>query len=289
MKPHIILLAIATAALIARPAIAADPPDVEVREDIEYGAAGGEKLLLDLAAPKGLDRAVPGLIFIHGGGWTGGGKEAFIGQVKNVATHGYVTVTIDYRLAPKHLFPAQVEDCKCAVRWMRAHAKELNIDPDRIGAIGGSAGGHLAMMLGTMDKDDGLEGEGGWAEYSSKVQAVVSYFGPTNLLGDYPPRSQEIVRQFIGGGKEEREADYRLASPITHVTADDAPMLLFQGTKDSLVPFDQAVVMAAALSDAAVPGRIEILVGRDHGWGGTEMVRTSQAALAFFAEVLGKP
>src|SRR6476620_10344115 len=117
------------------------------------------------------------------------------------------------------------------------------------------------MMLGVMDKADGLEGEGGWADQSSKVQAVVAYFGPVDLLGEYPPTSQNIVKNFIGGTKEEKTAEYKRASPITYVNAGDAPMLLFQGTEDVLVPYDQAYVMAKALTSAKVPGRVELMLG----------------------------
>src|SRR5258708_4320036 len=167
--------------------LAADEPDVEFRPDVEYGTGGGEKLTLHVALPKTSEGARPGLVFIHGGGWAGGKKDDLKDAIRDAALKGYATVSVGYRLAPKDPFPAQVEDVKCAVRWMRSHADELKLDPKRIGAIGFSAGAHLSMMLGVMDPADGLEGDGGWPDQSSKVQAVVSYFGPTDLLGEYPP------------------------------------------------------------------------------------------------------
>ena len=267
---------------------AADKYEVETKLDVEYGSGGDEKLLLDLAQPKGLTEPVPAILFIHGGGWAGGNRKAYSKEIEAVAARGYVAATISYRLAPKHPFPAQVEDCKCAVRYLRAHADELKIDPERIGAIGHSAGAHLSMMLGTMDKDDGLEGSGGSPDQSSKVQAVVAYFGPTDLTDEYPPSSSPIVQKFIGGTISEKKEQYQKASPITYVDTGDAPTLIFHGTKDHLVPHDQAVQMADALSAAGVSGRIELMLGMGHGWGGPEGERTRRSSMEFFEQILKK-
>lgn len=263
--------------------------EVELREDVPYGTGGGEPLTLHLALPRIVDGPVPALVFIHGGAWRAGSKDSFKSAIQEAAERGYVAATVGYRFAPKHPFPAQVEDCKCAVRWLRAHADELGIDPERIGALGSSAGAHLAMMLGTMDSEDGLEGEGGWQDQSSKVQAVVAYFGPTNLLGEYPQTSRPLVEGFIGATQTEDEDAYRRASPITYVDARDAPMLLFQGTKDVLVPYDQAYQMAVALTDAGVPGRVELLLGANHGWRDKELDRTATASFDFFDHWLKPP
>ena len=274
--------------LAACPVWAEDFADVEYKTDVEYGTGGGEKLLLDVATPKSQNGTLPGLVFIHGGGWSGGDKRDFGELAKRGAKAGYVAITINYRHAPKHVFPAQIEDCKCAVRWLRAKADELKVDPKRIGAAGGSAGGHLVMMLGLMDPSDGLEGEGGHADQSSKVQAVVSYVGPTNLIGEFPPVSQQILKNFLGGTQQEKLDLYRQASPITYVTGGDAPMLLFQGTTDVLVPYDQAFQMTQAMQKVGVPGRVEFLIGEGHAWGGAEMDRTMQSMFAFFDGKLKK-
>jgi acetyl esterase/lipase len=260
---------------------------IEFREDVEFGTGGGKTLTLHLARPTGSGK-FPAIVFIHGGGWAGGNKNDLKDVIRAAARQGFVAVSVSYRFAPKDLFPAQIEDVKCAVRWMRAHADKLQLDPNRIGALGLSAGAHLAMLLGVMDKADGFEGNGGWPDQSSKVQAVVAYFGPVDLLGEYPDASKAIVRNFIGGTKEEKTAEYRRASPITYVSAGDAPMLLFQGTEDVLVPYDQAYTMARALTAVKVPGRVELLLGANHGWGGKELERTLREGYDFFGQYLKK-
>jgi acetyl esterase/lipase len=259
--------------------------EVELRKDIVYGTGAGENLLLDLATPKGLTHPVPGIIWIHGGAWQGGRKDEFEKLIRDSARAGYVAISINYRLAPKHVFPAQVEDCKCAVRWFRANAENLHVDPNRIGVVGASAGAHLAMMLGAMDSADGLEGEGGSSDVASRVQAVVSYAGPTNLLSEFPDASRPLVATFLGGPINERQDAARRASPITYVNAGDPPMLLIQGTKDPLVPHDQAYQMTEALTKAGVPGRVELLVGEGHGWP-TQHQRVLRATYEFLARHL---
>lgn len=276
---------------------AATDADLEVREDVEYGSCNGQPLILDIARPKNAEGKLPAVLLIHGGGWQAGNKNSLRPMIREFAKHGYVAMTVGYRLAPKHRAPAQVEDCKCAVRWVRAHADELGIDPERIGAMGMSAGAHLSMLLGVMDSSDGLEGESGWGDQSSKVQCVVSYFGPTDLtkrdLSDSPAKedvSEEMARMiltnFVGGRPEDHADKLKAVSPITYVNKGDAPMLLFQGTKDNLVPYDQAFEMATALSKAGIPGRVEFILGARHGWGGDELKRTQEAAIEFFDEHL---
>ncbi len=262
---------------IQKPAI-----EIDFTKDIVYGHAGDQDLKLNLATPQGLTHPTPAVVWIHGGAWRGGRKEDFDNAIRVSAEHGYVSVSISYRLVPKHLFPAQVEDCKCAVRWLRENAQQLNVDPDRIGVVGASAGAHLAMMLGAMDTGDGLEGEGGSPDASSRVQAVVSFCGPTNLAGEFPDASKNLVADFLG------EADKaKAASPITYVNKDDPPMLLIQGTKDPLVPHDQAVQMVEALTAAGVPGRVELLIGEGHGWP-SQHKRVMAATFAFLDEYLKK-
>src|SRR5262245_57591536 len=159
--------------LVAAPWLCADQPrEVRFEKDLVFGKGGDTDLQLDLAMPKDGDGPFPALVCIHGGGWKGGKRQDHDELSKTMAAQGYVCVTITYRLAPDTKFPGQVEDCKAAVRWLRANAKKYKVNPEKIGAFGFSAGGHLSCMLGTTDKNDGLEGKGGNPEQSSRVQAV---------------------------------------------------------------------------------------------------------------------
>lgn len=265
------------------------PPGVQYEPDLQYGTGGGEALRLDLARPQDPKSPAPCVLVIHGGAWRGGSKTAHTDLVLGLAKQGYVAATVQYRLCPKHPFPAQVEDVKCAVRFLRANAEKYGIHKERIGAVGFSAGAHLSMLLGTMDKNDGLEGEGGHADQSSKVQAVVAYFGPTDFLADdIPMQVESLVDDFVGAKRDEKPEARKAASPITYVNAGDAPTLIFQGTKDPLVPHTQATRMADALTAAQVPGRVELLLGAGHGWGGKDILRTHIETVAFFNEQLKK-
>lgn len=271
----------------AEPAV---PDTVELLRDVAYGKGGNKTLTLNLARPKVITSAAPCIVIIHGGGWTGGRKEQHNDLAVTLAGKGYVAATVGYRLAPEAIFPAQVNDVKCAVRFLRANADRFKLDPKRIGTVGFSAGAHLAMLLGVTEKKDGLEGDGGYDEQSSKVQAVVSFFGPTDLTApEVFPEVSPILKKFLGGTMAEKPELYRKASPISYVTPDDAPMLLFQGTNDYLVNWKQAIRMTEALVKNDVDGRLELLLGPGHGWNGRELKRTAEATFAFFDEKLAKP
>src|SRR5262249_18458655 len=160
---------------------AASGPPVREAPDLVFGKGGGADLKLDLAMPKEGDGPFPAVVCIHGGGWVGGDRKQMKQTIEVLAGRGYVAISPEYRLAPRDRFPAQIEDCKAAVRWLRANAGKYHVDPRRIGSVGFAAGAHLACLLGVTKKDDGLEGKGGNPEQSSAVQAVVSFFGPTDL------------------------------------------------------------------------------------------------------------
>jgi acetyl esterase/lipase len=269
---------------------AAPPEGVRFERNVVYGKGAGEDLTLNLARPQDAPGPLPCVLVIHGGGWAAGRKELHDTLTWDFAKRGYACATIGYRLAPKHLFPAQVEDVKCAVRYLRAHAADLKIDPKRLGATGFSAGAHLSMMLGAMGPGDGLEGEGGWADQPSQVSCVVAWFGPADFANvEFPDASRPIVERWIGGPRSARAEAYRLASPVTYASKGDAPMLLLQGTKDPLVPHDQAYRMADALTAAGVPGRVDLILGAGHGWGPPELPRTLDAMHAFLDGTLKKP
>jgi len=283
----VLALCLAPAFVLAQDKGPAVPPGVLYEPDVVFGKGGDVELSLDISRLKNLKRPAPCIVFIHGGGWRGGNRKVHVPQILDFAKRGYVTATIQYRLVPSARFPAQIEDVKCAIRYLRASADKYQLDPDRIGAVGFSAGAHLVMMLGVMDKQDGLEGTGGHPEQSSKVQAVVAFFGPTDLgASDIPAVSGGMVNDFLDSTKEENPEVRKTASPITYVDKDDAPLLIYQGTKDPLVPHTQAYLMADAMTKTGMPGRIELLPGAGHGWGEPELDRTVEGTLAFFAEHL---
>jgi acetyl esterase/lipase len=283
MRAHrLVWAASLLAAAVSSPARGADEAKTVQENDVVYRTVGGAELKLDLARPEG-DGPFPAVFVIHGGAWRGGNKESNRGLLQQFARKGYVAASPQYRFCPKETFPAQVHDVKAAVRWLRSHAKDYRVDPARVGAMGFSAGGHLALMLGLTGPDDGLEGDVTAEAPSSRVQAVVNYFGPTDLgADDIPDVSKPLVRDFLGGTPAEKPEAVKKASPLTYVTKDDPPILTFQGTKDPLVPHTQAVKLTDAQTAAGVGGRVELLVGAGHGWQGDEIGRTTVETFQFF-------
>src|SRR5580693_4221442 len=154
--------------------------NIFVQHFVVFGKGGNSDLHADIAWPKDVTGPLPAIIHIHGGGWVGGTYHG--GGIERLAQEGYFAATIEYRLDNVAKWPAQIQDCKCAVRWLRANAAKYNVDPNRIGVIGESAGGHLVACLDTMDGVKDYEGDGGWTGVSSAVQAVVDYYGPTDFI-----------------------------------------------------------------------------------------------------------
>jgi acetyl esterase/lipase len=236
--------------------------DVTVVENLQYRDGPGQHWRLDLARKKqGSERPRPAIVVIHGGGWREGDKSSFAsakygvpGNIVDFARLGFVAVTINYRLSTEASFPAALEDCKCAVRWLRAHAKEYNIDPSHIGAYGNSAGGHLALLLGMVEKEAGLEGDGPYQDQSSLVQAVVSDSGPIDLLYQHQHEQlKQVISQFLGGPPDGAlTALYRRASPICQIGTRVPPLLLLYGVADEQVPVETADQFVVALSQAGL-------------------------------------
>ncbi len=277
------------ATALASCARGADQPaaKVTIENDIVYTRAGGSDLKLDLARPSEGDGPFPVVLVIHGGGWRGGSKDGNRPALAEFAKRGYVAVSPQYRFCPKDTFPAQVHDVKAAVRWVKAHAGQYKADPGHVGAVGFSAGGHLSMMLGVTGPSDGLEGETGGGGPDSSIQAVVNYFGPTDMAAsDIPEATRPLIKDFLGGTPREKAKEAAEASPLTFVSKGDAPILTFQGTKDPLVPHTQATKLADAMTAAGVPGRVELLIGAGHGWGGDDLKRTMDETFAFFDKYL---
>lgn len=261
---------------------------IVTENDVVYTKVGEKELKLDMARPAEGDGPFPGVLVIHGGAWRAGDKNSNRSLLQEFAKRGYVAISPQYRFCPTDKFPAQVYDVKASVRWLRSKSKELKLDSDHIGATGFSAGGHLALMLGVTGPKDELEGDVPADAPSSKVQAVVNYFGPTDMNAeDIPEVSKPLVRDFLGTLPKENPKLASQASPITYVTSDDPPTLTFQGTKDPLVPHTQAFRLTDAQTAAGVPGRVELIVGGGHGnWGGVEIKRTMDSAMNFFDDHL---
>jgi len=243
------------------------PPGVEIKRDVEYGRAGNRPLLLDLYLPKNVDGAVPGLVFIHGGGWKSGGKEDYRFYGLRFAEKGYVVASIQYRLSREAQYPAAVHDVKAAVRWMRSEAESVGVDPQHIGVAGGSAGGHLSMMVAYSSDVPELDGDSGHPGVSSRVQCIVDLYGPTDLTTQFSrTRSVEdsSLSRFFDGTYGEQKQNYEAASPIRYVTSDDPPTLILHGTIDEIVPIEQADLLARCLHEAGVPYLYDRLPGWPH-------------------------
>jgi len=240
---------------------------------IEFASPAGEPLLMDLRVP---DEAGPHpvILYLHSGAWITG--DRFGGPAIRQASRGYAVASIEYRLAPDHIWPSQIEDAKAAVRWLRANAARFHLDPSRIGVFGTSAGGHIGAVLGTSGGVAALEGvELGNAQESSRVKAVVDLYGPTDLLkieeqklpcipldgnaANMPPSL--LIGCPIQSCPERTQA----ANPITYVTKDDPPFLILHGMLDCLVPYKQSVILHDALRAAGVPSQLVLIPNGQHG------------------------
>lgn len=254
------------------------PSDIEPHLDQPYADTNNPRQKLDLYLPKvrKSDKPLPVIVFIHGGGWRNGDKSSGLGKVSRFVQSGlYAGVSVGYRLTAEAQWPAQIHDCKAAVRWIKAHAKEYGLDAGKIGVWGTSAGGHLVSFLGTSGDVKELEGTlGKHLDQSSTVTCVVNFFGPENFLTMIRQESTVDRTQgkdypealLLGGPVPEREAAAREASPVTHASKGDAAFFTAHGTKDPLVPFAQAQEIHAALEKAGVPSLLQEMTNGGHGF-----------------------
>jgi len=245
----------------------------KVEKDVTYGVADGVALKMDIYYPKAAEGTVPAVLYVHGGGWTKGDKRAGAGtsEIPELISRGYLVAAINYRLAPQYKFPAQIEDVKCAVRFLRENAANYGIDPDRIGAWGGSAGGHLVALLGVTDAAAGFEGNGGYSDQSSRVQAVVDMFGPSDLTVAFEGANTRLLEQVFGTTDHNSDI-VKQASPVTWASGDDPPFLILHGEKDTLVPPSQSEILYDHLTTAGVPATMVMVENAGHGFapaGGT--------------------
>jgi len=245
--------------------------NVHAQKNITYAETKTGPLMLDLYLPANRAGTAPLIIWIHGGGWKNGSKENCLPVRLGFTERGYAVASINYRLTGAAAFPAQIEDCKSAVRWLRTHAVEYGLNPDKFGVWGSSAGGHLVALLGTSGDVSAFDiGENLTA--SSRVQAVCDYYGPSDfstmaaIPGFERHANADSPECALLGGTPDKKPDVAAAaSPVTHVTPDDPPFLIVHGDKDNIVPLDQSRRMDAALRTAGVETKLIILPGAGHG------------------------
>jgi len=290
--------AVPPAAISATPVSVSTPFDSSrlgtTERDVTYCTVDGVALKMDIYYPASADGLWPVVLYVHGGAWVRGSKSegAGMGDQFALTAAGFLYVAIDYRLAPEYKFPAMIEDAKCAVRYLRAHSMEYNLDPERIGALGGSAGGHLVSLLGLSDPSAGWD-VGQYLDQSSRVQAVVDYFGPSDLTVssfDTEENGNNAVEVF--GTDDPNDPALAAASPVTYITSDDPPFLILHGNKDTAVPIAQSQILYDQLTAAGVPATFVIVRNAGHGFaptGGTispTRQEISQMVVNFFNQHL---
>ena len=243
------------------------PANVEAVRDIVYAAYGARQLRLDLYLPKPRPAKLAGVIAIRGGGWKMGDKNGFAKISAHLAAHGFAVACIEYRVIPEVKPPDPVHDSKAAVRWMRAEGGAYGIRPDTIGAIGGSAGGQMAALLATSYKVAALEGSGGHAGVSSRVQAVVAMAPVADFLSidSQSKRGDQVVQSVFGGNRDLAKQ----LSPVTHLDRDSAPILLIHSKADSTVPYAQSEEMLEHCRKTGVSAELVTIEGAPHAfWNG---------------------
>jgi acetyl esterase/lipase len=242
--------------------------------DLVFAATDGHELKLDLYLPSNRNESSrpPLLVWIHGGGWRGGSKSNC--PLRGFASEGWAVASISYRFSDVAIFPAQLHECKAAIRWLRAHADQYGYDPDHIVASGGSAGGTLALLLGVVQGDMELEGKlGDHLDRSSEVQAVINYFGPSDFVLRAKTQADIAYTEKVGsfawlGGLKYGHVDRRLeklASSTQHVSADSPPLLVFHGTDDRLVLMDQAERIVDVYREHGLDAKLIRVDGGAHG------------------------
>ena len=271
----------------------ASTAEMRVLNDIAYVAGGHDRQKLDLYLPPEGGPPRPLVVWIHGGGWISGDRKPFpnIKLLKN----GYALASVEYRFSRDAAFPAQIEDCKSAIRWLRAHAAEYGIDAKRIGVWGRSAGGHLVALLGlTGNNKDFDKGEN--LNQPSDVQCVVDWFGPTDLVQFGDPTwtgtfnaARKYVHPLIGGPPEANAAKARAASPITYVHKGAAPFLIMHGSADPLVPEQQSEKLDAALRNVGVESTLVVIPNAKHGGPAFGTPERFEQIAAFFDKHLKAP
>ncbi|MBI1246698.1 prolyl oligopeptidase family serine peptidase [bacterium] len=261
--------------------------DFVTLKDLPYVPNAGDSQLLDLYLPLTAKQKTPVVVWVHGGGWKQGSKDRC--QASWMVANGYAVASINYRLLDEGQWPAQIDDCRAAIRWLRVNAKEFNLDAEHIGVWGGSAGGHLVALMGTLDTPAD-------EKISSRVQAVCDWYGPSDLL-TMPPnvlsagRTEEDLAKsngarLLGGTVRDRPELAKQASALYQVSKNDAPFLIMHGDKDPGVPLDQSQRLNEKLQAAGVPTSLFIVEGAGHGGKQFQTPEVKERVLSFFNEYL---
>lgn len=272
------------------------PDGIALTPDVVFTADAQRPLSVHLLKPDAPGaRPLPLLIWIFGGAYLTGNKEENLPQLFPFVQHGYAVASIEYRYSSEALFPAQLHDCACAVRFLRAHARPLGLHPDRFGVWGASSGGNLASLLGVTAWDPALQGDRGWPDVSSRVQAVCDWYGPTDFLQmdhagssmqhDAPDSPESLL---IGGPIQAHPDRAARANPLTYIGAGRAfpPFLIFHGDQDPLVPFQQSELLAAALEAAGAEVTFVRVTGGGHGGALFETAAVHAQMVDFFDQHL---
>ncbi len=228
-----------------------------IQDDIQYASAGGVKLLLDVYRPK-LKGPLPAVMVVHGGAWRTGSKQQLAKYARDLAARGMVTFAINYRLSPKHKFPAQIDDCRAALKWIREHTKEYHVDGKRIGAIGYSAGGHLVALLGVTGKP----GDPKHPETDTRLTVVCAGGAPCEFRDVRP--NDAGLSFWLGGSPKQVPEQYQAASPMAFLSKSTPPMFFYNGKQDLLVKSQQAQAMSKALNNLGVETQFVLLDNFGH-------------------------
>lgn len=286
MKPLIVLIAFLASSVFAETPKAPAKPvlkpftlpaGIRMEKDIAYIDGGDEAQKLDLYLPEQpSEQPLPLIVHIHGGGWVGGNK--FPCPVAGMVLKGYAVASVEYRFSQKAKFPAQIQDCQAAIRWLRAHAKHYNFDTEHLGAIGGSAGGHLSALVGTSGGKKAFAPIGGNEEQSDKVQCVCDIFGPSdfttvvqqaaddkNVKNIFKFNTPSDPYSSLIGTQLDDKPKADAVSPVHYVSKDTPPFLILHGTHDTLVPYAQSVELEAALKSQGIEVWLQKLPGAGHG------------------------
>ena len=280
MKQLLLAVLLVTAS-VARGQPASKPPvlpaGIRLERDLAYVPDADAAQKLDLYLPEQRpEKPLPLIVHIHGGGWRGGSK--FPCPVTGMVLKGYVVASVEYRFSQKAIFPAQIQDCQAAIRWLRAHSKEYGIDPERVGVVGGSAGGHLSALVGTAGGKKAFAPIGGHEQQSDRVQAVCDIYGPADFTTVVAQAAADkIVKNIFAwntpgdpysgliGTKLEDRPKAEAVSPVHYVSPANPPFLILHGTHDALVPYAQSEQLTAALKAKGVSAWLQTLPGSGHG------------------------